>query len=200
EPSAGHETEDQAVDGTAANPERVLVVGAGPAGLEAARVAALRGHRVRVVDRAAASGGAVPASAAGSGRERLARLAGWLRAECDRLGVRFDLGTDAGEADIVGHAGPVLLCTGSRDGRRDYPVEDGADVRTARAVLAAVLAAQPGDEPTAVPAGGPAAVLVAQPGDEPTAVPGAGADPLPPGPVLVWDPVGGPVGISVAEL
>ena len=50
EPSSGHETEDAPVDGTASRPRQVLVVGAGPAGLEAARVAALRGHRVRVGD------------------------------------------------------------------------------------------------------------------------------------------------------
>jgi 2,4-dienoyl-CoA reductase (NADPH2) len=46
EPGSGHETEDAPVAGVAAHPRQVLVVGGGPAGLEAARVAALRGHRV----------------------------------------------------------------------------------------------------------------------------------------------------------
>ena len=163
EPSSGHETEDEPVAGTAALPQRVLVVGAGPAGLEAARVAALRGHRVRVVDRAPQPGGAVLAAAAGSGRDRLARLVEWLRAECVRLGVRLEVGAEAGDGDLAAHDGPVLLCTGSRDGRRDYAVDDGADVRTARAALT---------EPQA----------------------------LPPGPVVIWDPIGGPIGISLAEL
>jgi 2,4-dienoyl-CoA reductase (NADPH2) len=175
EPSSGHETEDAPVaggtvaGGTAAagtpRPQRVLVVGAGPAGLEAARVAAMRGHRVRVADRAAQAGGAVRAAAAGAGRERLTRLVDWLASECTRLGVELDLGRQIGGADIEVHDGPVLICTGSRDGRRDYRVEPGADVRTARSVL-----------------------------DQ--AADGA----LPDGPCVIWDPVGGPIGISVAEL
>ena len=164
EPSSGHETEDAPVTGGSAQPQRVLVVGGGPAGLEAARVAALRGHHVRVVDRATRPGGAVRAAAAGSGRERLARIADWLESECSRLGARFELGADVGEGELAAHDGPVLLCTGARDGRRDYDVQDGADVRSARAILESTL------------------------------------DALPSGPVVVWDPVGGPVAVSVAEL
>jgi 2,4-dienoyl-CoA reductase (NADPH2) len=172
EPSSGHETEDAQVsgpvDGTAPRPQRVLVVGAGPAGLEAARVAAGRGHRVRVVDRAPRPGGAVRAAAAGAGRERLAGLADWLAGECARLGVELELGREIAAADIDAHEGPVLICTGSRDGRRDYRIEAGAQIRTARSVLEAA---------------------------------GTGSDgALPAGPAVIWDPIGGPIGISVAEL
>jgi 2,4-dienoyl-CoA reductase (NADPH2) len=163
EPGSGHETEDAPVAGVAAHPRQVLVVGGGPAGLEAARVAALRGHRVRVVERASQPGGAVRPAAAGSGRERLGQIADWLQDECVRLGVRIDLGAEAGPAELSAHDGPVLLCTGGRDGRRGYEVEDGADVRTASATLQA---------------------------------PGT----LPAGPVVVWDPIGGPIAVSVAEL
>jgi 2,4-dienoyl-CoA reductase (NADPH2) len=165
EPSSGHETEDAPVNGTAARPRRVLVVGGGPAGLEAARVAALRGHRVRLADRAPRPGGAARAAAAGAGRERLAQLADWLAGECSRLGVELELGRDLSGEDIETHDGAVLICTGSRDGRRDYQAEPGADVRSARTVLE-----QGGDSG------------------------------LPAGPVVIWDPVGGPIGISVAEL
>jgi mycofactocin system FadH/OYE family oxidoreductase 1 len=172
EPSSGHEAEDVPVSGpvggTAARPQRVLVVGAGPAGLEAARVAALRGHRVRVVDRAPQPGGAVRAASAGTGRERLAGIADWLAGECIRLGVELELGREVEPADIEAHEGALLICTGSRDGRRDYRVEAGADIRTARSVLETA---------------------------------GTGSDgALPHGPVVVWDPIGGPIGISVAEL
>jgi mycofactocin system FadH/OYE family oxidoreductase 1 len=168
EPSSGHETEDAPVSGAASRPQQVLVVGAGPAGLEAARVAALRGHRVRVVDRAPRPGGAVRAAAAGAGRERLAGVVGWLAAECSRLGVELELGRELGGEDIGAPGGPVLICTGSRDGRRGYQLEAGANVLTARSVLEAA---------------------------------GTGSDGmLPAGPVVIWDPVGGPIGISVAEL
>jgi mycofactocin system FadH/OYE family oxidoreductase 1 len=170
EPSSGHETEDAPVAGITSRPQRVLVVGGGPAGLEAARSAALRGHRVRVVDRAARPGGAVRAAAAGAGRERLAQIADWLASECARLGVQLDLGRELGGEDIEAHDGAVLICTGSRDGRRDYLIEPGADVRTARSVLEQAVSERAGD----------------------------GA--LPDGPCVIWDPVGGPIGISVAEL
>ncbi|MBV9094206.1 MAG: mycofactocin system FadH/OYE family oxidoreductase 1 [Streptosporangiaceae bacterium] len=167
EPASGHETEDVPVSGTSPRPQRVLVVGGGPGGLEAARTAALRGHHVHVVDRAAQPGGAVRAAAAGAGRERLARIADWLASECSRLGVEFDLGRELGGKDIDAHDGAVIICTGSADGRRDYRVEPGADIRTARSVL----------EQATRPDGG-----------------------LPDGPAVIWDPVGGPIGISVAEL
>jgi len=168
EPSSGHETEDAPLGGATARPQRVLVVGAGPAGLEAARVAALRGHQVRVADRAPRPGGAVRAAAAGAGRERLARITEWLASECSRLGVDLELGRELSGQDIEAHDGAVLICTGSRDGRRDYQVEAGADIRTARSVL----------ETT-----------------------GTGSDgSLPAGPVVIWDPVGGPIGVSAAEL
>jgi mycofactocin system FadH/OYE family oxidoreductase 1 len=169
EPSSGHETKDPPVTGASRRPKRVLVIGSGPAGLEAARVAALRGHDVRVVDRAARPGGAVRAAAVGAGRARLAHLADWLASECCRLGVRLDLRVTLGDEDIEAHDGPVLICTGSRDGRRDYYAEPGADVRTARSVLE-------------------------------SAADGAVADALPAGPVVIWDPVGGPIAVSVAEL
>ena len=97
-----------------------------------------------------------------------AGLAGWLAGECARLGVELELGREIAAADIDAHEGAVLICTGSRDGRRDYRIEAGAEIRTARSVLEAA---------------------------------GTGSDgALPAGPVVVWDPIGGPIGISVAEL
>ncbi len=92
EPRAGHETVDvdpvlAPATGPATAPSPVLVVGAGPAGLECARVLLRRGREVRVVDRAPMTGGTLRAAAVGPGRERLADLTGWLAAECGRLGV-----------------------------------------------------------------------------------------------------------------
>ncbi|MEQ1703462.1 MAG: 2,4-dienoyl-CoA reductase, partial [Ilumatobacteraceae bacterium] len=65
EPTSGRETEDPNWYALAARPRQVVVVGAGVAGLETARVAALRGHTVRVVEQSAAVGGV--AAVAGPG-------------------------------------------------------------------------------------------------------------------------------------
>ena len=79
---------------------RVLVVGGGVAGLECARVLATRGHRVRVHERDDAFGGATAAAAVGPGRERMARLADWLEAECRTLGVELDPGAAVTAGDL----------------------------------------------------------------------------------------------------
>ena len=83
EPSAGRETEDPDWYVPTTEPRDVVVVGGGVAGLEAARVAATRGHRVAVFEKADHIGGM--AAVAGPG----AALVAWLEAECRRLGVEI---------------------------------------------------------------------------------------------------------------
>jgi 2,4-dienoyl-CoA reductase (NADPH2) len=140
DPRSGHETEDPAVDpagaegaGPVAPGPEVLVVGAGPAGLEVARVLALRGHAVRVADRAPRPGGMLPVVAAMPGRARFAAFAGWLVAECTRLGVRFEVRDVA----PVEAAGAVVLATGGRPGPRSFDTGDGVRVVTAAELFAA---------------------------------------------------------------
>jgi 2,4-dienoyl-CoA reductase (NADPH2) len=203
DPRTGHETTDVDVDDgpvPAARPTDVLVVGAGPAGLEAARVAARLGHRVTVAEQGERLGGMVPVAARGSGRERLAAATDWLAAECDRLGVKVETGRRVTPADLAGAPGAVVLCTGSRAGRHDYRVDERATVLTAADVLAATGdragAGSTADGPTSGPSPtGPAGT--GADGDGPTS--GSSSPVLPEGPVLVWDPIGGPIGISVAE-
>jgi 2,4-dienoyl-CoA reductase-like NADH-dependent reductase (Old Yellow Enzyme family) len=94
---------------------RVVVVGGGPAGLEAAWVAAARGHEVVLLERTPALGGKIPLAAALPGRGELASLADWRAAECRRRKVDVRLGVEATPDAVLAlapHA--VVVATGGR--------------------------------------------------------------------------------------
>ncbi|MBS1887445.1 MAG: FAD-dependent oxidoreductase [Actinobacteria bacterium] len=93
---------------------RVLVVGAGPAGMEAARVAALRGHEVTVCEREERVGGRVRQGELAPGRRDFGESVRFLARELDRLEVPVRLGTEV-TAGLVAELGPdvVLLATGA---------------------------------------------------------------------------------------
>ena len=91
--------------GTAAAAKRVVVVGGGPAGLEAAWVAAARGHDVTLLERADELGGAIRLAAQLPGRSEIAEIADWRVGECERQGVDVRLGVDA-DVDTVLALGP----------------------------------------------------------------------------------------------
>ncbi len=106
EPRSGYETVEPDTEGTDQTRRDVLVVGAGPAGLECARVLAGRGHAVRILERAQRAGGALLVAAKGPGRQRLAALSEWLLAECRFLGVTVETGHEAGDSRARRGHGP----------------------------------------------------------------------------------------------
>lgn len=104
----------------AAERRRVVVVGAGPAGLEAARVSAERGHEVILFEREDTPGGQLNLASRAGGRAALAGITQWLQAQVRRLGVELRLATEA-DADAVRSCSPdvVVIATGGRPNRGD---------------------------------------------------------------------------------
>jgi len=93
---------------------RVLVVGAGPAGLEAARVAAIRGHEVELADRATHLGGALRLASQTPGRQELVGVVSYYETALARLNVTVHLGADMEVADVLAKAPDVVIvATGS---------------------------------------------------------------------------------------
>jgi thioredoxin reductase len=98
-----------------AKQQHVLVVGGGPAGLEAARASAERGHRVTLMEASEKLGGQFRLAGLQPRRAQILDLLDWYEAELKRFGVdvRFNMIADAESIEAVG-ADRVLLATGSR--------------------------------------------------------------------------------------
>jgi 2,4-dienoyl-CoA reductase (NADPH2) len=156
EPTSGHELQDPDWYTSSVSPQTVTVVGAGVAGLETARVAALRGHAVSIVEKSSSIGGI--AAVAGPGQSLIA----WLQSEVERLGVKVELNNEF----KIGSTDPshvVVQATGAQRGVAEYEVGVGAEVLDIADVR-------------------------------------YGKSTLPEtGVVIILDPIGGPIGVSLAE-
>jgi mycofactocin system FadH/OYE family oxidoreductase 1 len=159
EPSTGHETDDPDWYVPTRSAVDVTVVGGGVAGLETARVAATRGHRVTIVERDARLGGVAAVAGSAGG------FVEWLTAECARLGVEVSLDTDATTlvTPPLAERAHVVQATGARPGAREYDIAEDA-------VVVDVVDVRRGD-----------VSLAAE------------------GTIAVFDPIGGPIAVALAE-
>lgn len=99
----------------AAKPKRVLVVGGGPAGLEAARVASLRGHQVTVLEKSSTLGGQIAVVGTDKNRGDMRTYLDFLIGEVKQQDITIELDVEATLAIITGHqADALIIATGSR--------------------------------------------------------------------------------------
>lgn len=185
DPRTGHETEDADADvhlgsGNSTTPTpsnsplaragKVLhVIGGGVAGLETARVAALRGFQVTVHEASSNVGGVANIAALGAGRDRLANVSAWLANELTELNVELRLNDPISQdaLDKSRSEGSVVVATGGTSGTLPFPIDSAATWMHAIEALEKL------------------AEIRSQFGDEQ--------------PIVVWDPIGGPIAISIAE-
>ncbi|MBM7518673.1 oxidoreductase [Nocardioides nitrophenolicus] len=113
-PRVGHELDLPEEVPAGAGGARVVVVGGGPAGLEAARVAAVRGHRVTLLERGTKVGGQAATAARTPDRGELGSVVEWLERQCADHGVDIRTGVDARTADVAAlDPDLVVVATGS---------------------------------------------------------------------------------------
>jgi NADPH-dependent 2,4-dienoyl-CoA reductase/sulfur reductase-like enzyme len=120
----------------AATRKTVVVVGGGVAGLEAARMATLRGHRVVLLEREREVGGQVLIAARTPARADYAGIVRFLARQVEKLGVDCRLRVEATvEAVLAEQPDAVVVATGSHAYRPELPGLDGKHVVTDRDVL-----------------------------------------------------------------
>ena len=112
-------------EGISRTPEKILVVGGGPAGLEAARTAAIRGHDVHLHEATKQLGGQVAIAASAPHRSDLGAITSWLAAEMERLEINVTMNSLV-DPEVIASLNPdrIIVATGST------PRKDGFQLTT----------------------------------------------------------------------
>ena len=115
--------------------KKVVVVGGGVAGLEAARVAALRGYEVDLYEKEAVLGGQINIAAVPPRKDEILRAVAYFECILPALGVKIHLNTEATK-EIMNAADAVIVAVGAHDMILPIPGADGANVVSSWDVLA----------------------------------------------------------------
>lgn len=118
-------------------PMHVVVVGGGPAGMEAARVAAERGHQVTLFERSDTLGGAIRVAARAPGWEAYTGVVEWLERQLAKLPVTIRRGCEGTVTSVLAEEpDAVIIATGALPRRPYLPGADLSNAVTAADVLA----------------------------------------------------------------
>ena len=146
-PSLGNESATAAQIRPATTRQHVVVVGGGPGGMETARIAAQRGHRVTLLDRSDRLGGTMWFSQLTTPANE--QLVEWLTHEVARNGVDVRLGTSATVQSISAlQPDVVVVATGAKRGRLTVPGGDLGHVRSGDEMRALITGDSSGGEAT----------------------------------------------------
>ena len=135
---------------------RVAVVGGGPGGMEAARIATLRGHQVTIFEKTGELGGAILLCCAVPAKLKMRWYADWLRRQMGQLGVEVRYRSAPGVQELKGFEA-VVLATGGKVRRPAIPGIQQPRVVTFEDVLRCGLEKcefHPGDQPAPAACGG----------------------------------------------
>jgi 2,4-dienoyl-CoA reductase (NADPH2) len=117
--------------------KNVLIIGGGPAGMEAARIAALRGHQVSLWEKNRGLGGQLLLASVPPDKGEINTLREYFIKQMDKMGVQVKLGVNVTtEAVVESHADVVIVATGAVPRVIDIPGVKGNNVVTALEVLA----------------------------------------------------------------